>query len=108
MLRRRRTPCRAFLRGLHDPGAGVNCARGATAALISPGEARLARCPGRIVITGAAEHNLKSIRVEIPIGALTCVSGVSGSGKSSLVFGTIAAESQRWGKLIKERGITPE
>lgn len=38
-----------------------------------------------LVITGASEHNLKNITVKIPLGTLTCVTGVSGSGKSSLV-----------------------
>ncbi|GAA4958405.1 excinuclease ABC subunit UvrA [Streptomonospora halophila] len=49
----------------------------------------------RIRIAGAREHNLKDIAVDIPKGRLTVVTGVSGSGKSSLVFATIAAESQR-------------
>ena len=44
---------------------------------------------------GARENNLKDISVEIPKRRLTVFTGVSGSGKSSLVFGTIAAESQR-------------
>ena len=39
----------------------------------------------KLIIKGAAENNLKNINVEIPLGTLTCVSGVSGSGKSSLV-----------------------
>ena len=49
----------------------------------------------RIVIRGARTHNLKSIDVDIPHNALTVVSGVSGSGKSSLVFDTVYAEGQR-------------
>jgi excinuclease ABC subunit A len=48
-----------------------------------------------IVVVGAAEHNLKHINVEIPKNTLTVVTGVSGSGKSSLVFDTIFAEGQR-------------
>ena len=52
-----------------------------------------------IRVHGARENNLKDISVEIPKRRLTVFSGVSGSGKSSLVFGTIAAESQR---LINE------
>jgi len=53
----------------------------------------------RIRVVGARENNLKDVSVEIPKRRLTAFTGVSGSGKSSLVFGTIAAESQR---LINE------
>ena len=48
-----------------------------------------------IRVTGARVNNLKDVSVEIPKRRLTVFTGVSGSGKSSLVFGTIAAESQR-------------
>ena len=48
-----------------------------------------------IRVTGARENNLKDVSVEIPKRRLTVFTGVSGSGKSSLVFATIAAESQR-------------
>src|SRR5690242_13550049 len=50
---------------------------------------------GSIVVRGARTHNLKNIDVEIPHNALTVVTGVSGSGKSSLAFDTIYAEGQR-------------
>ena len=49
----------------------------------------------RIRVQGARENNLKNISVELPKRRLTVFTGVSGSGKSSLVFSTIAAESQR-------------
>ncbi|MDH2443252.1 excinuclease ABC subunit UvrA [Amnibacterium sp. CER49] len=52
-----------------------------------------------IRVRGAREHNLQDVDVDIPKRRLTAFTGVSGSGKSSLVFGTIAAESQR---LINE------
>jgi excinuclease ABC subunit A len=48
-----------------------------------------------IIIRGARTHNLKNISCEIPHGRLTVISGVSGSGKSSLAFDTIYAEGQR-------------
>src|SRR5437879_10734322 len=48
-----------------------------------------------IVVRGARTHNLKNIDVDIPHNALTVVSGVSGSGKSSLAFDTVYAEGQR-------------
>ena len=52
-----------------------------------------------IRVVGARENNLRDVSVEIPKRRLTVFTGVSGSGKSSLVFGTVAAESQR---LINE------
>jgi excinuclease ABC A subunit len=69
-----------------------------TANMDSPGE-RSANSHDRIRVQGARENNLKNISVEIPKRRLTVFTGVSGSGKSSLVFSTIAAESQR---LINE------
>jgi excinuclease UvrABC ATPase subunit len=54
---------------------------------------------GSIVIRGARENNLKNVSLDIPKRRITVFTGVSGSGKSSLVFSTIAAESQR---LINE------
>jgi len=50
---------------------------------------------GVIVVSGARVHNLKNITVELPLNALTVVTGVSGSGKSSLAFDTLYAEGQR-------------
>jgi excinuclease ABC subunit A len=49
----------------------------------------------RLIVRGAREHNLKNIDVEIPRGSLTVITGLSGSGKSSLAFDTIYAEGQR-------------
>src|SRR6266540_3905525 len=51
--------------------------------------------PDKIVIRGAREHNLKNITVEIPRDQLVVLTGVSGSGKSSLAFDTLYAEGQR-------------
>ena len=51
--------------------------------------------PAAIVVRGARTHNLKNIDVSIPVGKLVIVTGVSGSGKSSLAFDTIYAEGQR-------------
>jgi excinuclease ABC subunit A len=49
----------------------------------------------KLVIRGARQHNLKNINVEIPRNTLTVITGLSGSGKSSLAFDTIYAEGQR-------------
>ncbi|AXG81722.1 ATP-binding cassette domain-containing protein [Streptomyces paludis] len=71
----------------------------------TPGPAARASAPhladshDLIRVHGARENNLKDVHIEIPKRRLTVFTGVSGSGKSSLVFGTIAAESQR---LINE------
>ncbi|HEX6137140.1 MAG TPA: excinuclease ABC subunit UvrA [Casimicrobiaceae bacterium] len=51
--------------------------------------------PDRIVIRGARQHNLKNLSLELPLRELVVVTGVSGSGKSSLVFDTLYAEGQR-------------
>ena len=48
-----------------------------------------------IVVAGAREHNLKDVTVELPRDSLTVITGLSGSGKSSLAFDTIYAEGQR-------------
>lgn len=49
----------------------------------------------KIVIKGAKVHNLKNISLEIPRDKLVVVTGLSGSGKSSLAFDTLYAEGQR-------------
>ncbi len=54
-----------------------------------------AREPAPIVVRGARTHNLKNIDVSLPAGRLVVITGVSGSGKSSLAFDTVYAEGQR-------------
>ena len=49
----------------------------------------------KIIIKGAKEHNLKNINLEIPRDKLVVITGLSGSGKSSLAFDTLYAEGQR-------------
>ena len=49
----------------------------------------------KLVVRGARQHNLKNIDLEIPRNSLTVITGLSGSGKSSLAFDTIYAEGQR-------------
>src|SRR5581483_8037555 len=76
--------------GEHDPHPG---------AALSVATKKAADTHDVIRVHGARVNNLKDLSVEIPKRRLTVFTGVSGSGKSSLVFGTIAAESQR---LINE------
>ncbi|MYE97467.1 MAG: hypothetical protein F4X28_09015, partial [Acidimicrobiaceae bacterium] len=49
----------------------------------------------RLVISGAREHNLKDVHLDLPRDRLIVITGLSGSGKSSLAFDTIYAEGQR-------------
>ena len=66
---------------------------------VRPGASHAADSHDLIRVHGARENNLRDVSIAIPKRRLTAFTGVSGSGKSSLVFGTIAAESQR---LINE------
>src|SRR4051794_15571439 len=79
--------------------ASRSCAEVAATTDPQPREQHEADSHHRIRVHGARVNNLKDVSVDIPKRRLTAFTGVSGSGKSSLVFGTIAAESQR---LINE------
>lgn len=78
--------------------------------------ADLTRPPQALTVVGAREHNLKNLTVEIPHGKMTVVTGVSGSGKSSLAFDIIFAEGQRrfmesmssWARQYVEQMGRPE
>ncbi len=89
----------AELRGNPDSPTGRSLLEAATR------PAREARPPGRdwLKIKAAAQHNLRDVDVAFPLGLLTCVTGVSGSGKSSLVHDIL------FRRLARERGLsTPE
>ncbi|HPS45185.1 MAG TPA: hypothetical protein PK542_11930, partial [Treponemataceae bacterium] len=57
--------------------------------------ARRVQAMNKLIVKGAREHNLKNIDIELPRDKLIVISGLSGSGKSSLAFDTIFAEGQR-------------
>ena len=61
----------------------------------SPGDVAGKKTSGFVRVRGAREHNLKNVDLEIPRDVLVVFTGVSGSGKSSLAFGTLYAEAQR-------------
>ena len=69
-----------------------------------PASDRLARSPGRLLIRGARERNLRGIDVEVPLGTLCCVAGVSGSGKSTLVCEILARAARR---ALERKGPRP-
>ncbi len=56
---------------------------------------RSSKAPAVIRLCGVRQNNLKNLDLEIPVGSLLAVTGVSGSGKSSLAFDTLYAEGQR-------------
>jgi excinuclease ABC subunit A len=60
-----------------------------------PGRGYLPCIMDKLIIKGAREHNLKNIDLELPRDKLIVISGLSGSGKSSLAFDTLFAEGQR-------------
>lgn len=85
--------------GVRDDAAPRGAVQRGRIAHVSTPTPHVADTHDLIRVFGARENNLKHVDVEIPKRRLTVFTGVSGSGKSSLVFGTIAAESQR---LINE------
>ena len=62
---------------------------------LSSGENKGKEHPQNIIVRGARVHNLKNLDVDIPLGKLVAIAGVSGSGKSSLALGTLYAEGSR-------------
>ncbi len=68
-----------------------------------PGKRRLPSLQGHLTVRGASTNNLKGIDVSFPLGVLTCVTGVSGSGKSSLVIETLYRALARSRALSAER-----
>ncbi|GMA21709.1 excinuclease ABC subunit UvrA [Arsenicicoccus piscis] len=77
------------------PKAAAPAAPAAPAAATDRGDAHVADTHDLIRVQGARENNLKDVSLDLPKRRLTAFTGVSGSGKSSLVFATIAAESRR-------------
>jgi excinuclease ABC subunit A len=75
--------------------ANLDAARLPHTNMCSPDRLSSAMPADQLVVHGAREHNLKDVTVRLPRNALICITGLSGSGKSSLAFDTIYAEGQR-------------
>jgi excinuclease ABC subunit A len=73
----------------------VTCCRKSQANVCSTGYNSRLVTAEELIVHGAREHNLKNVTVSVPRNALVCITGLSGSGKSSLAFDTIYAEGQR-------------
>jgi len=74
---------------------GIECRRGSAIGVLDSFRDMVEHTEKVIRITGAAEHNLKNISLDIPRDKLVVITGISGSGKSSLAFDTIYAEGRR-------------
>ena len=87
---------RAHCRNRHGGARAQSAEHGFTNTCSSCLITRLGRMAAEeLVVHGAREHNLKNVSVTLPRNALICITGLSGSGKSSLAFDTIYAEGQR-------------
>src|SRR5690349_14769455 len=80
-----------------NPGTASGNRHGGDFVSVSPLSPKAPSSPRSlpIRIRGARTHNLQNVSVDIPLGRLTVITGVSGSGKSSLAFGTLYAGGQR-------------
>ena len=77
------------------PGERTVEPQGAIRTRVRASTMALSMAADELIVHGAREHNLKDITVRLPRNALICITGLSGSGKSSLAFDTIYAEGQR-------------
>ena len=82
-------------RSRRSPKHGDPATKSAYTNTRSRGTMAFSMAADELVVHGAREHNLKDITVRLPRNALICITGLSGSGKSSLAFDTIYAEGQR-------------
>lgn len=91
-------PVRATPLTIHASAAPASAPRTSLGAMSLPAAADPAEAPSRhegVSVRGARQNNLKDVAVDLPRDAIVVFTGVSGSGKSSLAFGTLFAESQR-------------
>ncbi|MCA9534998.1 MAG: excinuclease ABC subunit UvrA [Myxococcales bacterium] len=79
---------------LADPRSSTGRALSRDAVTPGPGQRARAASPGELRLRGASLHNLRDVDVRIPLGRLVCVTGVSGSGKSSLITHTLVPKAR--------------
>ena len=104
--RPRRRQRRAARSASRAPSTGCGAATRSPVATSTTGRPSRTRCAppsGALEVRGASTHNLQDVDVDIPLGVLVVVTGVPGSGKSSLIHGSVCAGARAWSSSTRAR-----